>query len=275
MRFPTKQDIKRILNLHLTKHKVPGLLGSLDVSHVRWKNCPKAFHGQYQGRSQKPTVALEAISDYHLWFWHASFGYPGTLNDINVLNVSTLLDKLTDNHLLTECEAEFGPYTIGDKEFEQFYFLVDGIYPPWARFLKTLSVPLSQKQFTFSKWQEASRKDIERAFGQLQQVFHIVANPVNTMRMERFGNIMTSCLILHNMRVEEYVSGHEKYKPDDGCDMNAIDGYRGANSVVPLIINEPDADPNSWLNRYAAEWKKLTDVNQHKRLQDAVMDLIE
>lgn len=41
-------------------------------------------------------MVLEAISDYHLWFWHALFGYAGSLNDLNILNLSPLLKSLVD-----------------------------------------------------------------------------------------------------------------------------------------------------------------------------------
>ena len=74
--------------------------------------------------------------------------------------------------------------------------------------------------------QEGSRKDIERGFGQLQGAFRIVANPIQAMKLPRVSNIVLTCVILHNMRVEEYVSGrNNKYKPDDGIDVEPLDEY--------------------------------------------------
>ena len=61
------------------------------------------------------------------------------------------------------------PFRLGEKEFEKLFFLADGIYPPWSRFVKTLPMAVGPKETFFSKWQESSRKDIERGFGQLQQ----------------------------------------------------------------------------------------------------------
>jgi len=77
LRTPTRDDIRLLHKLHLWKHKIPGMLGSLDVSHFRWKNCPKALHGQFKGRDKKPSVALESLTDYNMWIWHGSCGYPG------------------------------------------------------------------------------------------------------------------------------------------------------------------------------------------------------
>jgi hypothetical protein len=36
---------------------------------------------------------LKALADYHLWFWHASFGNAGLLNDLNILNLFAFLES--------------------------------------------------------------------------------------------------------------------------------------------------------------------------------------
>ena len=53
------------------------------------------------------------------------------------------------------------------------WFLVDGIYPELARFVKTISEPTSPQSRTYAKWQESLRKSIERAFGVFQRKFKI------------------------------------------------------------------------------------------------------
>ena len=56
------------------------------------------------------------------------------------------------------------------------YYLVDGIYPPWATFVSTISNPVGQKKAHFAQRQEAARKDVERAFGVLQACFAVVTS---------------------------------------------------------------------------------------------------
>jgi hypothetical protein len=70
--------------------------GSLDCTHIFWKNCPKAWRGSYKGKEDKPSIVFEAIANYHQWFWHASYGYAGTLNDINILSLSPFHESLMD-----------------------------------------------------------------------------------------------------------------------------------------------------------------------------------
>jgi hypothetical protein len=57
------------------------------------------------------------------------------------------------------------------------YYLVDGIYPPWATFVSTISNPVGQKKSHFAHRQEAARKDVERTSGVLQAHFAVVHAP--------------------------------------------------------------------------------------------------
>ena len=79
LRIPDANDLKSITKLRQEVHGVRGMFGSLDCMHTRWKNCPKAWQQSFKSGKESggPTVVLEALSDYHLWFWHASFGYAG------------------------------------------------------------------------------------------------------------------------------------------------------------------------------------------------------
>ncbi|GJR77360.1 Toll/interleukin-1 receptor domain-containing protein [Tanacetum coccineum] len=74
LRKPTTADIKKTYQLHEQKHRLPGMLGSIDCMHWDWRNCPKALHGQFKRRDHKyPTVMLEAVTDQRFWIWHAYF----------------------------------------------------------------------------------------------------------------------------------------------------------------------------------------------------------
>ena len=48
---------------------------------------------------------LEAVADKDLWIWHAFFGMAGTHNDINVLECSTVFNRLSEGEAPT-CNYE-------------------------------------------------------------------------------------------------------------------------------------------------------------------------
>jgi hypothetical protein len=66
--------------------------------------------------------------------------------------------------------------------------------------VKTIHDPTEEKNKRFAKQQEACRKDVERAFDVLSQ-WAIVQHPARTWRHETMWEVMTACVIMHNMIV--------------------------------------------------------------------------
>ena len=95
LRKPNNEDIARLL-AHGKCRGFPGMLGSIDCIHWKWKNFPFAWKDQYCSHICEPTIILEAVASYDLWIWHAFFGLPGSNNDINVLERSHVLNLLKD-----------------------------------------------------------------------------------------------------------------------------------------------------------------------------------
>lgn len=84
LRSPNQNDTSRLLEIGVGRG-FPGMLGSIDCMHWKWKNCPTTHHGMFSGHVREPTIILEAVASKDLWIWHAFFGLPGSHNDINVL----------------------------------------------------------------------------------------------------------------------------------------------------------------------------------------------
>jgi hypothetical protein len=103
--------------------------------------------GVYQGRSGDRSIIAEVVASHDLWIWHAFVGAPGrplmctyrgavgSMNDINVLHRSPILQAMAGNH---GTDARF---FLNGEEFNQCYLLTvravagtaivtqDGIYP--------------------------------------------------------------------------------------------------------------------------------------------------
>ncbi|XP_022553853.1 putative nuclease HARBI1, partial [Brassica napus] len=195
LRRPTPEDLQRLLDIG-EKHGFPGMVGSIDCMHWEWKNYPTAWKGQYTRGSGKPKIVLEAVASHDLWIWHAFLGAPGTLNDINVLDRSPVFDDILQGRV-PRLE-----YVVNGHMHNLAYYLTDGIYPKWSTFIQSISLLQGPKAELFAKVQEATRKNVERAFGVLQARFAIVKNPALSWDKEKIGKIMRTCIILHNMIVE-------------------------------------------------------------------------
>ncbi|GJZ27884.1 ALP1-like protein isoform X1 [Tanacetum coccineum] len=107
LRKPDFNDIQKLYTAHNNIHGFPGMLGSIDCMHWEWRNCPKAWHGQ--------------------------FGRVGANNDLTVLNNSPLFDDLLDDIdpvAPFECNGvtfEKGYYDVSD-EFSLNWHLLLFIY---------------------------------------------------------------------------------------------------------------------------------------------------
>lgn len=56
LRSPNENDTSRLLAIG-QRRGFPGMLGSLDCMHWRWKNCPNPWRGQYTGHEHEPSYS--------------------------------------------------------------------------------------------------------------------------------------------------------------------------------------------------------------------------
>ena len=179
------------------------------------------------------------------------------------------------------------PYKIGNEEFHKTYFyyvLVDGIYPNYSRFVKSIKEPIEDDEKKFTAWQEACRKDIERAFGVLQSQWQWIARPIHLHKLEEIADRVACCILLHNINVSDRVMGdvNVRYKPDESLEeeqLVALQSTEALNRQEQVPRNQQSeigldnmTDPAA-INLFTTrqEWKELNDPLGHLRLQTALM----
>ncbi|XP_033145152.1 putative nuclease HARBI1 isoform X2 [Brassica rapa] len=257
LRKPTPADLQRLLDIGEYRG-FPGMIGSIDCMHWEWKNCPTAWKGQYARGSGKPTIVLEAVASYDLWIWHAFFGPPGTLNDINVLDRSPVFDDIING------QAPKVTFSVNEHQYNMAYYLTDGIYPKWSTFIQSIRIPQGPQAVLFAQHQEAARKDVERAFGVLQARFGIIKNPARSWDKTKIGKIMRACIILHNMIVENERDGYTQF------DVRGFQqGEDQGSSHVDLTYS---TDIPSNIANMMGVRTRIRDTQKHQQLKD---DLVE
>ncbi|CAL8151778.1 unnamed protein product [Prunus armeniaca] len=100
-------------------------------------------------------------------------------------------------------EAPNITYQINNTVCQNGYYLADDIYMRWTTLVKSIPHPQSQKQKLFDAYQECYIKDVKRGVARL-------------FDEEVLRSIMMTCIILHNMIVEdEYdYDAPEVYEPN-------------------------------------------------------------
>ncbi|CAL9001434.1 unnamed protein product [Prunus brigantina] len=192
LRRPTPRDLQRLLQ-KAESRGFPGMIGS-----------------DYGNRKGQKSIILEAVAGFDTWVWHAFFGVAGSQNDLNVLGQSPVFNDVLRG------EGPTITYQINNTVYQNGYYLADGIYPRWTTFAKSIPHPRSHKEIFFAAYQEGYRKDVERCFGILQARWAIIRGAARLFDEEVLRSIMMTCIILHNMIVEdEYdYDADEVYEPD-------------------------------------------------------------
>jgi Plant transposon protein len=309
LRGMTRADAHCVSDLHYDCYGVEGMIGSLDCMHAYWKNCPMAYRPVYAGKEGKASLVLEAVADHNLFFWHEAFGFPGTHNNINILDQSPLWKSMLDGSFHRDVDFHF---RINGQHFVNLFLLANGIYPSSGRFCKTSAQPIGEEKKKYAVWQEAARKDIERAFGVLQRTFQIMKKPIKQWFVKDICDMMYTCLILHNWMVTDRVSQNEEENEDlyeavdpaaainqldDDQESDAkLDGMRtddahfdilerrlGAalNKETPAMIaarTRLEARKNMYksvlLKKAHYRFARLYDENEHKRLREAIIAVV-
>ena len=114
-----------------------------------------------------------------------------------MLNGSNVFDEVLSGR------APAVQFTMNKTQYNMRYYLADDIYPDFATFVKTISMPQVEKQKLFAQRQESTRKDVEWVFGVLQSRFIIIRGPAGFWDVGKMKNIIYACIILHNMIVDD------------------------------------------------------------------------
>ncbi|XP_010696025.3 uncharacterized protein LOC104908599 [Beta vulgaris subsp. vulgaris] len=202
-----------------------------------------AFGGLYLRRPTNADVQrlLQMHEEYH-----------GSNNDLNVLSRSNLFqEKLQVN-------APEVDFTVNGSQYTMGYYLTDGIYPEWAAFVKSFPHPQDPKRLCFKRKHESARKDVERAFGVLQARFAIVKGPVRCWHKSKIHDIMETCIILHNMIVEDERHTYSRNFQD--------------NKFVPQVVGDIQQGHVPDFQAYLATDATIRDRNMHHQLK---ADLVE
>ncbi|KAJ0915552.1 putative harbinger transposase-derived protein [Helianthus annuus] len=181
------------------------MLGSLDCMKWPWELCPTQWQGAHtSGFHGVPAIMLETVASQDLWIWHAFFGPKGT-------------------------------FFINEVEYVYGYYLVDGIYSEWGVFVKSFTRhgTADPKRLKFNRVQMAARKDVERAFGVLKKRERILAMPCRLWDKDQIGNVMYTCIILHNMILKDEGRAVVTYYDDDDPQPgNVTDEDKAANEFL-------------------------------------------
>ena len=146
---------------------------------------------------------------------------------------------------------------VNGKQYNTCYYLADGIYLEWVVFVKSISMPFSDKDKLFAQEQEAKRKDIERAFGVLRRRWCILKRPAHLYDGGQLEKVVLACIVLYNMIVED----EKEEDIEENLDLNE--------TPCTVIVQEPEFSPEVYVpfQRVLEKDDEIRDRSAHVQLK--------
>lgn len=128
------------------------MIESIDCMQWEWKSFLTAQTGAYSGRKGRPTTILEAVVSHDTHVCHTFFGIPGAQNNLNVLGVSQVFERVIAG------SASMVVFDTNDTTYTNEYYLADGINSRWSTFVKSMSKPRTVETKHYCKSKRLTEK---------------------------------------------------------------------------------------------------------------------
>jgi len=142
---------------------LPGCIGSMDGTRIKWAMCPKRLRHSCVGKEGFPTLVFQVVVDHFRRIQYVSSYYLGSNNDVTICHddyfTRTILNGALDN-------ISYKIYGPDGREFEVKggYLITDGGFVDSIRFIDPDHTRLNRESVLWSEWVESVRKDVECAY---------------------------------------------------------------------------------------------------------------
>ncbi|XP_018365088.1 PREDICTED: putative nuclease HARBI1, partial [Trachymyrmex cornetzi] len=166
------------------KKGFPGIIGMIDGTHIKIE-APQENHESYINRKGYHSIQLQIVCNHKMEFIHCYVGYPGSVHDQRVFNVSMLQDFCSD-----PIKFPRDTHLIGDAAYKIF---------------KTLLVPykdngkLTERQKNYNYCLSSIRMTVERSIALLKTRFRILLDKLPMRRIDLIPDYIMACCVLHNI----------------------------------------------------------------------------
>jgi hypothetical protein len=168
-------------------------------------------------------MAFIVLAGHNYQIFHCSSGYPGYLNDIQLVTNDEFCAKMATGEIMPLKQWQTKtPSGVPDVDlittFVGGYCISDAGLPKSALYLDPTNYDWTWVQTIFVEWLESVRKDIECVFGHLKQRFRRLQNANQSHDLMDVEYCFKTCCALHNMLLR--YNGHgkinnwENYDPD-------------------------------------------------------------
>lgn len=237
---------------------VPGCIGSIDATHVKWNNCPMKFKQYHSGRYGFPTRSYQVVVNHKRQCLSVSGGYYGSMNDKSTIRSDPFVSRLLNKKIYENEVFDLYDHNGIAHEHKGLYLISDNGYHKWRCLQSPMKTPVDrdiQLESTWTSMVESLRKDVECFFGAIKKRFTILYGNMRIRSAKMMDDIFRTCCALHNeLLIEDGLDDWSDGVPNslqgaeiDGHDDDDVGGslhpalqriYERANQNLPRVVDE-------------------------------------
>jgi hypothetical protein len=196
--LPTRQDIRDNM-LQYSQLGLPGAIGSVDATHLHWRQCPVQLTNYCKGKEGYPTVAFQVVVNHSRKIMSVGELFYGSHNDKTLNRFDEFVIKIADEGLYDDEEFIIMAPDGTPVKVRGLYFISDNGYTKDDHFMMPSKLFGSTKEMYWSEWMESVRKDVECTFGIIKSRFRILWNGITYHKQETVEQLFVTCCMLHNI----------------------------------------------------------------------------
>ncbi|XP_006639987.2 uncharacterized protein [Lepisosteus oculatus] len=193
LQAPSAHELDDMARLFNTRWGFPHCVGAVDSLHVAII-APPSYTADYWNSKGWHSVVLQGVVNGLGQFWDACAGFPGSTEDVTILQSSTLWGAASEGGLFPEPPKEFMGRPL------KYFLLGDAAYPLQSWLLKCYpeGPELTARQLKFNYRLSRARSVIENAFLRLKARWQCL-HKRNDCSLDLVPTMILACCILHNV----------------------------------------------------------------------------
>jgi len=177
---------------------LPGCMGSMDATHVKWSKCPKSIRHLCMGKEGFPTLAFNVIVDHTKKVLHVSTAFMGATNDKTMCRQDQVIIDLIRG-VMNDVEYVLYDHNGEPRLHNGAYVICDGGYLKFPVMMNPVTHSMEKDALVWSEWVESIRKDVECFFGILKQRWRFFKNGIEYHSSGVIDAAFNTCCIINNM----------------------------------------------------------------------------
>ncbi|XP_005999530.1 uncharacterized protein LOC102349566 [Latimeria chalumnae] len=193
LRQPNEQDFENIVRVFNARWGFPHCAGAIDSLHISII-APPQYNVDYWNNKCWHSVVVQGVVDGLGQFWDVCAGFPGSTEDVTILQNSNLWAMASEGGLFPDPPKAFMGKPL------KYLLLGDAAYPLQDWLLKSYSESegLSKSQLNFNYRLNRAHSVIENAFLRLKARWQCLLKR-NDCSLDLIPTMILACCILHNI----------------------------------------------------------------------------